>query len=153
MYSKGYNKYKKSKAKYKGNSLQSYLMQKGNLLTKQFPGKFYFRQIKVDRKKDEEPCDFYLLSSRGVWFLEAKECSKEKLYLSIIPQHQKDAIYLLGNFFEQSHAGFVVWFMTGEKSNFDIDALNGRIRYIDKFQGKKFFTKEDGVPFGFDLFF
>jgi len=155
-----YNKYNRQrsqiKAKSKGNSLESYLLKNIELLSKQFPTQFFGEKLNVRKINGmyakKEPSDFILNTTKGNWLLEAKECSSDKLQLSKIPEHQKNSLLAYRQIKSYFKGAFVVWFMTGESSNLEIDSINKRIRYIENFENKKYFTVDDGIPFGFDIF-
>jgi len=152
----GYRKYKKQ-SKYQGNSLESYIVEYIDKFMKQYPKKFFGIKIEVKKSRGayakKGPCDFILNTVKGNWLLEAKECSSDKLYLSKIPEHQKHSLSVYKHINDRNTGAFIVWFMTGENSEFYIDVINKRIRYIEDFENKSYFTPNDGIPFSFDIFF
>ena len=131
--------------KNKGKGLQDY-MQK-NLETLENLKQIMFCNLEIKRLKDgtytkKQYCDYLIFTHKGDYWMDAKECKAEKLYISgkrlKRQAHDMERAKSLGK-----RTGFLVWF-------YSQDLTKSNLRFVEDFS--KPITIESGTLFTWDMF-
>ncbi len=134
--------------KNKGKGFQDYVSR--NLERLQGLKRLIYVELEVQRKKvgnkfiftKKQHCDFIVISSKGDFWFDAKECGSEKFSISGKRlKRQADSFAQAQGFGKK--AGFLVWFYAQ-------DPARANIRFIEDFT--KPTTIESGIKFDWELF-
>ena len=90
---------------------------------------------------EKQPFDYAVLSPKGVFCFDAKECAGEKWYPKKAPEHQRDSLQFVMDM--RHHAAFVVHFT-------QFRGMPGALRWITDFVNPA--TVESGIAFDWGMF-